>query len=33
MTAQEEAEFLFDPNDKITQRIDKVRLESLHVRL
>ena len=31
MTAREEAEFLFDPNDEITQRIDKVRLESLHV--
>ena len=33
MTAREEAEFLFDPNDEITQRIDKVRLESLHVGL
>ena len=31
MTAREEAEFLYDPNDEITQRIDKVRLESLHV--
>ena len=31
MIAREEAEFLFDPNDEITQRIDKVRLESLHV--
>ena len=30
MTTQEEAEFLYDPNDEIAQRIDKVRLESLH---
>jgi len=33
MTAREEAEFLFDPNDKITQPIDKTRSESLHVGL
>jgi len=33
MTAREEAEFLFDPNDEITQIIDKARSESLHVGL
>ena len=33
MTAREEAEFLFDPNDEITQSIDKARSESLHVGL
>ena len=33
MTAREEAEFLFDPNDEITQTIDKSRSESLHVGL
>lgn len=33
MTAREEAEFLFDPNDEITQTIDKARSESLYVGL
>lgn len=33
MTAREEAEFLFDPNDEITQIIDKARSESLNVEL
>lgn len=33
MTAREEAEFLFDPNDEITQSIDKAGSESLHVGL
>jgi len=33
MTAREEAGFLFDPSDEITQIIDRARSESLHVGL